>query len=86
VLCTLPFSDAAGFPQQEILHNEFRFATREWSAASPARYFAISRLRAGFDFDDVVESLAIRAFEKRLAGCHNARRLANNRHGAPPVP
>jgi hypothetical protein len=86
VLCTLPFSDAAGFPQQEILHNEFCFAAREWSAASAARYFTISRLRAGFDIDDVVESLTIRAFEERLAGCHNARRFANNRHGTPPVP
>jgi hypothetical protein len=79
--------DAACFPQQEILHNEFCFAAREWSAASAARYFTISRLRAGFDFDDVVESLTIRAFEERLAGCRNAGRFANDsHHGTPPVP
>jgi hypothetical protein len=86
VLCTLPSSDAAGFPQKKILHDEFCFAAREWSAASAARYLTISRLRAGFDFDDVVESLTIRAFEERLAGCHNPRRFANNSHGTPPVP
>jgi hypothetical protein len=78
--------DAAGFPQQKILHDEFRFAARQRSAASAARYFTISRLRAGFDFDDVVESLTIRAFEKRLAGRRKARRFANDSHGTPPVP
>jgi hypothetical protein len=82
----LPFLDAASFPQQEILHDEFAVAARQWPAASAARYFAISRLRASFDFDDVVESLAIRAFEKRLAGCRNAGRFANDSHGTPPVP
>jgi hypothetical protein len=77
---------AAGFPQQEILHNEFCFAAREWSTASAAGYFTIIRLRAGFDFDDVVESLTIRAFEERLAGRRNAYRFANDSHGTPPVP
>jgi hypothetical protein len=86
VLCPLPFLDAAGFPQQEILHNEFCFAAREWSAASAARYFTLSRLRAGFDFDDVVESLTIRALEERLAGRCKARRFATDSHGTPPVP
>ena len=52
-------------------------------AAEPVR---ISRLRAGFDFDDVVESLTIRAFEERLAGRRKARRFANDSHGTPPVP
>jgi hypothetical protein len=78
--------DTAGFPQQKILHNEFCFAAGEWPTASAARYFTISRLRAGFDFDDVIESLAIRAFEKRLAGRRNAGRFANDSHGTPPVP
>jgi hypothetical protein len=76
--------DTAGFPQQKILHNELAIAAGKRSAASAARYFTISRFRAGFDFDDVVESLTIRAFEKRLAGCRNAGRFAPHRHGTPP--
>jgi hypothetical protein len=84
VLCPLPFLDAAGFPQQKILHDEFAFAARQRSTASAARYFTISRLRAGFDFDDVVESLTIRALEERLAGRCKARRFATDRHGNAP--
>jgi hypothetical protein len=78
--------NAAGFPQEEILHNEFCFAAGEWSAASAARYLTISRLRAGFDFDDVVESLTIRALEKRLPDGRKARRFAADSHYTPPVP
>jgi hypothetical protein len=86
VLCPLPFLDAASFPQQEILHDEFAVAARQWSVASAARYFTINRLWAGFDFDDVIESLTIWAFEERPAGCRNAGRFANDSHGTPPVP
>jgi hypothetical protein len=85
-LFPFPFLDAAGFPQEEILHNEFCFAAGEWSAASEARYLTISRLRAGFDFDDVVESLTIRALEKRLADGRKARRFAADSHGHAPAP
>jgi hypothetical protein len=77
---------AAGFPQQKILHDEFAVAAREWSAASAATHLTIIRLQAGFDFNDVVESLTIRAFEERLACCRKARRFANDSHGTPPVP
>jgi hypothetical protein len=77
---------AASFPQQEILHDEFAVAARQWPAASAARYFTINRLWAGFDFDDVIESLTIWAFEERPAGCRKARRFANDSHGTPPVP
>jgi hypothetical protein len=83
-LCPLPFLDAAWLPQQEILHDEFCFTGGERSAASEARYLTISRLAAGFDFDDVVESLTIRAFEKRLAGGRKARRFAADTHGHAP--
>ena len=86
LLCPLPFLDAAGFPQEEILHNELCFAAGEWSAANAARYLTISRLRAGFDFDDVVESLTIRALEKRLPGGRKARRFAADRHRHAPRP
>jgi len=85
-LCPLPFLDAAWLPQQEILHDEFCFTGGERSAASEARYLTISRLRAGFDFDDVVESLTIRALEKRLVGGRKARRFATDSHDTPPVP
>jgi hypothetical protein len=78
--------DAAGFPQQKILHDEFAFAARQWSTASAARYFTISRFWIGFNFDDVVESLTIWALEERLAGRRKARRFATDRHGTPPVP
>jgi hypothetical protein len=76
--------DAAWLPQQEILHNEFCFAAGEWSAANAARYLTIIGLRVGFDFDDVVESLTIRALEKRLAGGRKARRFAAHSHGHAP--
>jgi hypothetical protein len=46
--------DAASFPQKEILHDEFSFATRKWPTTSAARYLAISGFRSGFKFDDVV--------------------------------
>jgi hypothetical protein len=84
-LFPFPFLDAAGFPQEEILHNDFCFVAGERSAASEARYLTI-RLRAGFDFDEVVENLTIRALEKRLVGGRKARRFATDSHDTPPVP
>jgi hypothetical protein len=64
-LCPLPFLDATSFPQKEILHDEFSFAARKWPTTSAARYLAINGFRSGFNFDDVVEGVAIRAPEER---------------------
>jgi hypothetical protein len=56
----------ASVPQQKILDNEFALAASKWSAAITAGYLAISGFWTGFDFDDVIDRLAIRAFEERL--------------------
>jgi hypothetical protein len=38
-----PFLNTATFPQKKILHDEFSIAAREWSTASAAGYFAVTR-------------------------------------------
>ena len=43
--------DAAGIPQQKILHDEFPFVARERSTANAARYVAIIGYWAGLDFE-----------------------------------
>ena len=58
-------ADAASLPQQKILHDEFAVAAREWSTTSAARYFTVSRFWTGFNFDNLVKRVAIRALEER---------------------
>jgi hypothetical protein len=68
--------NTATLPQQKILHDEFSVAGRQWSTAGAAGYFAISGFWASLDFDDVVEGVAISAFEERLWRRRMARRVA----------
>jgi hypothetical protein len=62
----LPFVSAwiksGPFPQQEILEHDFPLARRQWRTAGAA-HLAVDRLRPGFDPDDVIESVTMRAIE-----------------------
>ena len=49
-------------PEREvILHVDG--AASQWSAAIPALYLAINRFGSGFDFDNSIERIAVRAME-----------------------
>jgi hypothetical protein len=48
---------------QKVLQNETVFAARERCATGPASYLPVNGLRSGFDFDDVIKCLAVRARE-----------------------
>ena len=55
--------DATSLSQQEVFKDEFALATDKRPAANTACYVLKDRLRSGFDFDDVIERLAVRARE-----------------------
>lgn len=70
-LCPPP--RARSLPQEEILEHELAFPSGKRAAASTARYPAIIRLRSGFDFDDLIERIAVRArewIERRWPAAH----------------
>jgi len=48
---------------QKILGDQISFAASQWRAAIPALYLAINRFGSGFDFDDSIERVAVRAME-----------------------
>ena len=62
--------DTPGLAQQEILDDELALAPSKRGAASATRYLAIDGLRPGFDFDDVIECIAVRAIERLPPGRH----------------
>ena len=64
-------------PQQKIFEHEFVVAARKRRAAGSAGQLPIVRFRSGFDFDDVVERLAVRARER------TRRRRSSRRHTRP---
>jgi len=49
--------------QQKILDDQIPLAADEWCLATTARYFAINCIRSGFDFDDLIKRVAVRAME-----------------------
>ena len=63
----LPFpSLATGRPAQEkILHDEFSFTSRKWPAAVLAGDLTLDGVWSGFDFDDVIERVAVRAMKMK---------------------
>src|SRR6516164_1112233 len=67
------------FPQQEVFENELSLSRHQRAAAGAARYFAIIRLRTGFDFDDLIERIAVWARE------WIERRRAVTSHDTPPT-
>jgi hypothetical protein len=50
----LPLLLATRFPQKKILQDEFPIAGSKRRIANPARYFAVTGLRSGFGFDDLI--------------------------------
>ncbi|MGO9049114.1 MAG: hypothetical protein ACLQFW_19910, partial [Xanthobacteraceae bacterium] len=60
---SLPLLTTASFPQHEILHDRFAFAGWQRCAAGSAGYVAINGLWTGFDFDDLIKSITVRAIE-----------------------
>jgi hypothetical protein len=55
--------NARWLAHQKVLQNETVFAARERCATGPASYLPVNGLRSGFDFDDVIKCLAVRARE-----------------------
>jgi len=66
VLGRFQLLDTPGLAQQEILDDELAVAPSKRGAASATRYLAIDGLRPGFDFDDVIECIAVRALNDCL--------------------
>jgi hypothetical protein len=52
-----------GLLNQKILEDQIPFAASQWSTATTARYLAINRFWSGFDFDDAIQCVAVRAME-----------------------
>jgi hypothetical protein len=68
---------AGSLTQQEILHDEFAVAPLKRAATSTAGYFR--RLRAGFDFDDLIERVTVRTTEELSACSHDTPRISSYR-------
>ena len=60
--CTVPLA-LNGLPQEEVLQHELPLPPCKRSTAGSARYLAIVCLRPGFDFDHLIEGIAVRARE-----------------------
>jgi hypothetical protein len=60
---TSRFFGATGLSQQEVLEDELAFASGKRSSAGEARQFSKRRLWTCFDFDDLIECLAVRTSE-----------------------
>jgi hypothetical protein len=69
-----PCIKATRFPQEKVFQDELPFAGNERPVADPACYFQIDDLRARSSFDDLVESKAAFAAEKR--NCIRIRHVA----------
>jgi hypothetical protein len=61
---TLPFFAANRLPQQKIFEDKFPFASRKRSTAGTAGDPPIDSSWPSFDFDDLIEPVAIRAIDK----------------------
>jgi hypothetical protein len=60
-----PYIKAARFPQEKVFQDELPLTGGERSVADSARYFQIDGLEARLSFDNLVESKAALAAEKR---------------------
>jgi len=76
-----PCIKATRFPQEKVFQDELPFvgnerpvADKKWGIPDPACYFQIDDLRARSSFDDLVESKAAFAAEKR--NCIRIRHVA----------
>ena len=58
-----PTSGTSPFPQQKILDDQIPLAADERCLATKARYFVANCFRSDFDFDDLIERVAVRAME-----------------------
>ena len=70
-----PFIHAARFPQEKIFKDKLPFASNKRLVADPARYFPIDGLRARWSFDNLIQSKAAFAVEKR--NCIRVRHVSN---------
>jgi hypothetical protein len=66
-----PFLGSRRVSQQEILEHELAFATGKRTTAGTARNLAIDRFRSSFDFDDLIQRIAVWAMECSLACNHD---------------
>ena len=67
---SFPFLGSRRVPQQEILDHKLTFATGKRTTAGAARNLAIDCFRSGFDFDDLIQRIAVWAMECSL-GCNH---------------
>jgi hypothetical protein len=66
------------FPQEKVFEDKLSFPRGERTTAGATGYLARIRLRTGFDFDDLVECLAVRA-------CEWTERRRPASHDTPPI-
>jgi hypothetical protein len=66
-----PLLDATAPPQHEILEDEFPITRRKGCAAGSAAYFSVPCLRASFDFDHLIERIAVWAIERTWLATHH---------------
>jgi hypothetical protein len=66
-----PFLGSRGVPQQEILDHKLSFTTGKGTTADAACYLAIDCFRSGFDFDDLIQRIAVWAMECSLSCNHD---------------
>jgi hypothetical protein len=62
-----PFLGSRRVPQQEILDHKLTFATGKRTTAGAARNLAIDCFRSGFDFDDLIQRIAVWQWNVRLS-------------------
>ena len=67
-----PFLGSRRAPRQEILDHKLTFATGKRTTSGAARNLAIDCFRSGFDFDDLIQRIAVWAMECSLACNHHA--------------
>jgi hypothetical protein len=61
-------SGSDSFTQEEVFEDKVSFPSSERTATGTACYLARVCLRTGFDFDDLIKCLAVRAREQRSNG------------------
>ena len=56
--------DALRSADKEIFEDQIPLAAGQWAAAVATRYLYVRRFGSGFDFDDPIKRVAIRAMER----------------------
>jgi hypothetical protein len=62
-LLITPCAGPDTFPQEKVFEDKLSFPRNKRAAASAANYLAVICLGTGFDLDDFIEGLAVRARE-----------------------